>query len=304
MGIEFTPHERSALYALLADSTDDIVVRTDRDGFIDHATPAAEAIGLDPAALLIPPHVADLAEPGYAAVLRAAVERAVSGRPAREWIEFCAAGAANRWFEASFRSLMDGSGQIYGALGVFRSIAERKTLEERLFAAEMTDVQTGLTNRRAFTLMLQHLVDRQACGCLALFEVAGMKAINLRYGHTAGDALLVELSALLRAVLRSEDIVSRIGGQTFAALLPHASPAEAGELGQRVVDALREIGAPSADLALDVSGGVAPIAGSFDETIRRAELATVLARAKGGSRVECDPVRIGGGSKQYLNRRS
>jgi diguanylate cyclase (GGDEF)-like protein/PAS domain S-box-containing protein len=291
MGIEFTLHERSALYGLLAESTSDIIVRTDRQGFIDHASPAIARLGLAPGDLLIPPHVLDLADPAFAAPLRVALDRAIAGRPTREWVEFNAAGVPaeeGRWFEAHFRSLSDADGRPYGALGVIRSIAERKTLEQRLFAAEMTDVLTGLTNRRAFTLMLQHLVGHEACGCLALFAVDNMKAINMRHGHSAGDMVLVELARLLRVMLRSEDIISRIGGETFAALLPHASEATAGAVALRVVEGLAEINRGVPDVGLTVSVGIAGIGGSFDETIRRAELAAFLAKAKGGNRIERD----------------
>ena len=62
-------------------------------------------------------------------------------------------------------------------------------------------------------------------------DADGFKAVNDRYGHAAGDRLLVEMSARLQAAVRSGDIVARLGGDEFAVLL---QPLDSAEDGQRV----------------------------------------------------------------------
>jgi diguanylate cyclase (GGDEF)-like protein/PAS domain S-box-containing protein len=288
MGIEFTPGESRALYSLLATRADDIVIKTDRDGFILHASAAISQLGFPFDAALIGPHLLDLAEPAYKADLDAELQAAVAGRPSGRWIEFAAPRAG--WFELQLTGLADTGGAIYGALGIVRSIAERKRLEERLFASELTDPLTGLTNRRAFIAMLQYLVDQRIGGCLALFDIDYFRTINLRYGQQMGDRVLVVFSDLLRAMMRHNDIISRIGDECLAVLLPEADPYSAEQVCGRIVETLAGIEAETGarDLSITASVGIALIGSDLDETLKRAELALILAKAKGRNRLEVD----------------
>ena len=93
---------------------------------------------------------------------------------------------------------------------------------ERLSA---TDDLTGLENRRSF---LDHLRRHLAAarrhgetGILALCDLDGLKQVNDRYGHPAGDTLLRRFGELLRRNVRETDVVGRLGGDEFAILLSH-----------------------------------------------------------------------------------
>lgn len=108
----------------------------------------------------------------------------------------------------------------------------------RTFAqASVHDPLTGLPNR----LHLMHLLDRRAPAtpsALLYVDLDRFKDVNDGYGHAAGDAVLVEFAARMRACCRAEDVVLRLGGDEFAVLVP----AEAGEeallaLAGRVVSA-------------------------------------------------------------------
>ena len=290
MGVHFTPGEGRALYGLLADTADDIVLKTDRRGFIVHATPAIERLGFALPRMLFGPHLTDLAQPDHAERLRAAFAAAVAGDRSVRKVEFAARMADQReaWFEIALRPLADGKNAPYGALGVMRSTDERRTLEEELFAAAMTDPLTGLTNRQAFLAMLDCLAGRETAGCLALFSIDHFKAVNLRYGQSTGDSLLVAFADFLRAALRGGDTISRIGNQRFATILPNTSVDRAAQVCNRALEALSALaGQAGVDgLPVTASVGLAPVADSVDSSLSHAELALFFARAKGRNRLE------------------
>lgn len=292
MGMNFTPQESSALYGLLAESTSDIILKTDREGFILHASPAMERLGILLPSMLIGPHILDLVHSSCVAEVKAEHDAAITGGGRPKWIEVSAVTAdrRKRWFEMQVRSLTDGRGDIYGALSIMRNIDERRALEERLFAAELTDSLTGLTNRKAFITMLQHLVNERIGGCLALFDIDYFQAINMQYGQSVGDKVLVVFSDLLRTMTRQDDIISRIGGECLGILLPRITPDEAEAVCQRIIATLselrRDVGAGS--FAITASAGVSRINDSLDDTIKRAELALFLAKAKGRNRLEME----------------
>ena len=285
MGIEFTQQETSVLYGLIAESTTDIILKTDRDGFIRHATQGTERLGLLPPDMLIWPHILDLVDPSSASAMRAAHEAAIHGREIGDRIELNAVmlDGGERSFAVQVRSLADDRGRIYGALTVMRCIEEMRDLEKRLFEAEMTDSLTGLTNRRAFTAMLQHLVDDEAGGCMAVFDIDNFRAVNMRYGQSVGDRLLIAFADFLRELTRTQDILSRVGGESFGILFPEADLTEAEELCRAIVETLAELGHVNAPrgLSLTTSAGLARIGHSLDHTIKSAELAVFFAKARG-----------------------
>lgn len=293
MGINFTVQESSALYRLMAESSSDVIFKTDRDGFIVHGSPAIERLGVAVGGMLIGPHILDLIHPDCVAAIRTELDAAMTGRESGSWIEcrlLTLKSRKERWYEIQFRALAEDDGQIYGVLGIMRSLEQRRALEEQVFAAAMTDPLTGLTNRKAFNAMLQHLVTEQTDGCLALFAIDHFRAINMKQGHTVGDEVLVAFAEFLRTVVRDNDIVSRVDGEKLGVLLLGATPAEAEALGRHVIATLSELGeAIRGDgVSVTASGGVARIAETLDSTIRRAEMALFLARSKGRGRLEVD----------------
>lgn len=107
------------------------------------------------------------------------------------------------------------------------------------------DPLTGLPNRR---LLLDRLSVALAHGrrtgrplAVLFVDLDRFKVINDSLGHSAGDALLRQVGARLRAAVREEDTLARLGGDEFVLLLPELhEPAGAGEVARKVLDALRE----------------------------------------------------------------
>lgn len=292
MGAEFTPREARALYGILCDNPSDIILKTDRDGFIVYASPALAGLGYRLPSLLFGPRLLDLVEPSHGAMVQAQLDQALRGRRASDWIEFPAtlANGGVRWFGIRSRALIDHAGNIYGALSVLRDIDRARLLEEELFAAALTDPLTGLTNRTAFVAMLRHMVEQRIGGSLALFEIDHFRAINLRHGRAVGDKVLLVFADLLRNLMRRDDIISRIGGRRLAVLFPGTMQDEAECASQRIVETLSEVRDQVGRdrLAITASAGIARIGTGLDETIDRAEIALFLARAKGRNRLEND----------------
>jgi len=108
----------------------------------------------------------------------------------------------------------------------------------------MTDTLTGLHNRRGFTsLAEQALKEAQRSGVrLMLFyvDVNGMKQINDRLGHGAGDQALIETAALLRGTFREADVIARLGGDEFVVLAADVPQGSASALTERLAANLAE----------------------------------------------------------------
>lgn len=97
---------------------------------------------------------------------------------------------------------------------------------QRLEEAALTDVLTGLSNRRAFDLRLAEELERARRYAyplsLLVMDLSGFKAINDRLGHKQGDQALQAVASTLKKQRRNGDSLYRWGGDEFAAILPHA----------------------------------------------------------------------------------
>jgi len=293
MGVTFTPDEGSVLYRLLAENSTDIILKTDCAGNLLHGLPTMSRLGLLPPAQSGARHLRDLVDPVCEETVLGAHREALDGHGEDNWIEFLARsrGQRKRWFAIRTRRIVDAEDCVCGGISIVRSLEERRSFEEKLFAAAMTDPLTGLTNRSAFVSMLQHLVEQNVDGCLAMFDIDHFKAINMRYGHSAGDEVLVAFADLMRALTREADIISRTGGESFGVLLPRTALSECERICREIVVTLSESSGAAGDggLKITVSGGLAAIAESLDDTIRRAELALAMAKARGRNRLQLDP---------------
>ena len=122
--------------------------------------------------------------------------------------------------------------ELAGTLSFAAAIALKNSeLVEQLHSAATTDALTGLYNRRALEERLSAEISRsirhQLHTTILLFDLDRFKLINDTMGHAAGDRLLVLVAGLLRQFSRTLDVVGRLGGDEFLAILPMTTPDEA-----------------------------------------------------------------------------
>jgi len=165
-----------------------------------------------------------------------------------------------------------------------RDISERRRLEEQLTLQAYSDGLTGLANRSLFRskveTALKVALDRAEVGVLFL-DLDGFKAVNDEEGHQAGDRVLCEVAATLKAEARGSDVVVRYGGDEFLVILPGGTPSAARSLAERVRTRLAG--------RVGVSAGVAvyrPELHSPDELIREADRALYASKPRFASRGE------------------
>lgn len=97
------------------------------------------------------------------------------------------------------------------------------------------DPLTQLLNRRGLTEALDARLRRPNTGArVLLIDVDHFKHVNDRHGHSAGDAVLCAIGEVLRRAMRTEDLVSRMGGEEFAVVCMGADEAAAGHLAERI----------------------------------------------------------------------
>lgn len=121
-------------------------------------------------------------------------------------------------------------------------IVEERTAE--LEAASLTDLLTGLPNRRAlqkeFKRILSSARRHDSSISIAYIDVDNFKGLNDRHGHDKGDFLLKEIGSLLSTCVREEDIASRVGGDEFVVVLSHCDQDSAATFSKRIVDGWNE----------------------------------------------------------------
>jgi diguanylate cyclase (GGDEF)-like protein/PAS domain S-box-containing protein len=158
----------------------------------------------------------------------------------------------------SGRGVFDEQGNFDGFEVFVVDITEQRTLEDQLRHQASSDSLTGLANyRRLFEVLHSEICRSKRTGrefSLVLLDLDGLKKINDRFGHQAGDRALCRLGQTLKDCSRSIDTAARHGGDEFALVLPETGLAAATLVARRVCDLLE--GEPS-EPGLSVSFGIA-----------------------------------------------
>ncbi|MGH8158916.1 MAG: GGDEF domain-containing protein [Rhodanobacter sp.] len=168
-----------------------------------------------------------------------------------------------------------------------RTLFEQYRLECQLREQVNTDGLTGLMLRNRFLelarLALCDICREQKPVCMLFLDADHFKQLNDDHGHAAGDAALIALAATLRAQTRQSDLISRIGGEEFAMLLPGLNLQQASQRAEQLRVAVHAIQRP--DGALTVSIGIAECSHA-DEAIENllARADQAMRQAKNGGR--------------------
>ena len=144
------------------------------------------------------------------------------------------------YVESTAAPIRDGQGGMCGGVLVFHDVSESRELNRRLSYHASHDVLTGLVNRREFESRLERALKsakaRETSYAVCYIDLDQFKIINDTCGHSAGDALLGQVGALLKSKIRWRDTLARLGGDEFGLLLESCSLDEA----LRTAESLRE----------------------------------------------------------------
>jgi diguanylate cyclase (GGDEF)-like protein len=164
----------------------------------------------------------------------------------------------------------------------------------RLDRLASLDVLTGLLNRRSTRerLEAEHNRSRHEQGWLSvlMIDVDHFKRINDTFGHAAGDVALIEVADRLQAMLRTDDVVGRWGGEEFLVVLPDTDPEVAAVVAERLRHAVAveavELGTGGDLIGISISVGVASATDAIpDVLVHAADKALYAAKAAGRDRV-------------------
>ena len=199
---------------------------------------------------------------------------------------------------------------VVGAAFIVLVLAKDRTVR-RYKRAAATDPLTDLLNRRGFfeaagEMMESNKPTMQPVSIL-VFDLDHFKSVNDRYGHHVGDSMLGLFASVVRKTMRANDIIGRLGGEEFVALVS-GTLTEANVAAERVRKAFMAASAAPGgpQIAATVSAGVAcgsPFA-EIDTLIARADAALYRAKANGRDRVEVAEEAVGAAADSDANARA
>ncbi len=291
--------ERERAQVTLA-SIGDGVIRTDPEGRIDYLNPVAEhltgwtaaeaqgqpalrvlqlvdergrPLGFDPiATCLSEGRMVEL--PGSATLVR------------RDGVEFAV--------QDSVAPIRAASGDIVGTVLVFKDVTRIRRMEREMSYLARHDGLTGLINRREFEEQMNTcLASARGEGrrhALLYLDLDEFKLVNDTAGHLAGDELLKQLTTLLRARVRPNDVLARLGGDEFGILLEDADLDRARRIAGELCAAVRSFRFVWQERSFEVgvSIGLVPITsdgGDRVQLLAAADAACYVAKEGGRSRV-------------------
>jgi diguanylate cyclase (GGDEF)-like protein len=177
-------------------------------------------------------------------------------------------------------------------LSVFADGLRRAEVESRSHSS--MDELTGLLNRKALTTHFAEVAKQaEMTGrdvCMVLMDLDHFKAINDDHGHSAGDAVLRTAAEVMRANLRSFELLYRVGGEEFLVLMPNVDRAGGKLVAERLRAALEE--ARCDEVRITASFGVVMATGNaveFEAMFDAADKALYRAKDEGRNRVVLAP---------------
>jgi diguanylate cyclase (GGDEF)-like protein len=201
-----------------------------------------------------------------------------------------------RFFEITLAPLFNAQGELDGLLETHHDVTTRRQEAQRLqlLQGHLTELAhrdslTGLANRRYLELKLDNLAkDNTARLCALLFlDLDRFKAINDVHGHVIGDRVLSTMAARLRGVVRTSDLLIRVGGDEFAVLLESTNESGARAVANKIIATLSSpvdgLSLPnsvsaSVGITLFTSGSVMP-----RDILTQADSAMYRAKRRGGN---------------------
>ena len=198
------------------------------------------------------------------------------------------------WESAFISPIVDDHGVVRSYVAVKLDITAEKQREQILIDQASTDPLTGAANRRSFATHAAQRFGTANPGngaiSVLMLDIDHFKRINDKHGHAVGDLVLKRVVQQAGELLRTDDLLARIGGEEFAVLLPNTTLEQAANVADRLRQRLAEQRVPGGDdgIRFTVSIGVAARqAGepTVDTVLGRADAAMYRAKAEGRDRI-------------------
>jgi diguanylate cyclase (GGDEF)-like protein/PAS domain S-box-containing protein len=293
--------ERTALreseerFRALTEQSTDIIFIADPSGQIKYASPSVHTVLAVHGDSLVGTNMIDRVHPDDFAKTMSTGPRSVAYGQ-NPIVEFRLRHADGRWlyFECVVRNLIQHKnigGIVYNA----RDITERKHAQEQLLFNATHDVLTGLPDRALFLGRLQSIVDRMKrhpheAAAVLFVDIDDFKVVNDCYGHAIGDALIKEVSNRLRACLRSDGTIARMGGDEFSVLVEDVTdPSDAIRVAERIQSSFeRPFLLEGLEVFKSMSIGIALTSPetSAEAVLQNADIAMYRAKSQGKARSE------------------
>ena len=177
--------------------------------------------------------------------------------------------------------------QVASAIQISRLFSELQSLA-------LSDPLTGAINRRQFFEMATAIVAKTKSEnrtvSAIMIDVDNYKKINDTHGHLSGDLILKVVTDCFRSVLNPDDLLSRVGGDEFAVLLPDQGRRQAEEVAERLRASLEQAAIIVRNQQVDITAsfGVAEIDRNrmdLDDLLNRADQALYLSKSAGKNKV-------------------
>lgn len=247
LDVSLARSKRQAQYTL--ESIAEGVITTDNDGRIDYMNLAAETLigtNRDDASGHRIGELFTLVDDADRRPLGDPVERCLAMRRrvnmGRHAVMVSVDGEHEHSVEITASPVRGPGSGISGAVVVFHDVSELRGLTRKMSYQATHDPLTGLINRREFERQLDDAMDsahaEDAVHMLFYMDLDRFKAVNDTCGHLAGDNMLREVAALIKAEVRDSDFVGRLGGDEFGALLVGCPIEKARQIGSDICAAV------------------------------------------------------------------
>ncbi|NAZ87234.1 EAL domain-containing protein [Kineococcus sp. T90] len=217
------------------------------------------------------------------------------------------------WNEIRLAPVRDEHGRVVQYVGLQDDVTARvealraleverdrtRAYQRRIEDLARTDALTGLPDRRGLQERTAAALDGRGAVALLLCDLDGFRAVNDRFGHAAGDELLVRVAQRLRAQLPAGAVAARLGGDAFLVALTGLDPERAQERAQQVAGRLARavadpLGLDGVQVSIAASVGVAVAHGpgdGFEELLRRADEAVAARKRHARGALSASPLR-------------
>ena len=238
--------ESEARYRLMAENSTDIISRTTTSGVILYASDACRRLlGYDPSEL-VGHSLYELIHPDDREKVRHLSFTINEDTPTVSTYRMLGKDGSSTWFETTSRSVRSpATGEVDEFVSVTRDVTERKLVEEQVEHLAYHDALTALPNRRLFrdrlTMALAHARRLQSHVAVVFLDLDRFKDVNDTLGHSLGDEILKVIAIRLKAALRQDDSIARMGGDEFTLLLENLkSTNDAAKIAQKILDLIAQ----------------------------------------------------------------